>query len=124
MCSSDLETSGFRESVAVYNNGKITEINKEVKSHSSHLLRAIDKVLKKSGAKLEDLDCLAASLGPGSFTGIRIGLSTMQGLSLALNIPLIGIPTLDAVAENVRNSGLDLNSIKYKIGRASCRERV
>lgn len=108
-----VETSGSRESTAVYNNGKITEINKEVKSHSSHLLRTINKVLKKSDTKLEDLDCLAASLGPGSFTGIRIGLSTMQGLSLALDIPLLGIPTLDAIAENVRNSGLDLRNIKY-----------
>ncbi|MDD5772997.1 MAG: tRNA (adenosine(37)-N6)-threonylcarbamoyltransferase complex dimerization subunit type 1 TsaB [bacterium] len=108
-----VETSGLRESVAVYNNGKITELNQEVKSHSSHLLRAIDKVLKKSDTRLEDLDCLAASTGPGSFMGIRIGLGTMQGLSLALDIPLIGIPALDAVAENVRNSGLDLNNIKY-----------
>lgn len=108
-----VETSGSRESVAVYDNGKITEVNQEVKSHSSRLLRAIDKVLKKSGTRLEDLDCLAASTGPGSFIGIRIGLSTMQGLSLALDIPLIGVPTLDAVAENVRNADLDLNDIKY-----------
>ena len=108
-----VETSGSMESVAVYNNGKITQINREVKSHSSHLLKAVDKVLKKSGVKLEDLDYLAASTGPGSFIGIRIGLSTMQGLSLALDIPLIGIPALDAVVENVGASGLDLNNIKF-----------
>ncbi|MFH1288185.1 MAG: tRNA (adenosine(37)-N6)-threonylcarbamoyltransferase complex dimerization subunit type 1 TsaB [bacterium] len=96
-----VETTGPRESVAVYNDGKTTEIGQDVKSHSAHLLRNIDKVLKKANAKLEDLDYLAASIGPGSFMGIRIGLSTMQGLSLALGIPLIGVPTLDALAEKV-----------------------
>ncbi|MEW6087609.1 MAG: tRNA (adenosine(37)-N6)-threonylcarbamoyltransferase complex dimerization subunit type 1 TsaB [bacterium] len=108
-----VETTGLIESVAVYDNGNITEINHEVKSHSAHLLKAIDKVLKKSCVKLEDLDYLAASTGPGSFIGTRIGLSTLQGLSLALNIPLVGAATLDALAENIWDSDLDLKKINY-----------
>ncbi len=97
-----VETTSPRESVAVYDDGKITEISQDVKFHSAHLLKAIDKVLKKANVKLRDLDYLAASTGPGSFTGIRVGLSTMQGLSLALDIPVVGIPAaLEPRASNV-----------------------
>lgn len=96
-----VETTGRRESVAIYDNGKMTEIEQEVESHSQHLLDNMDKVLKKAGTRLEDLDCLAASTNPGSFIGMRVGLSTMQGLSLALNIPVIEVKSTIPTAGNV-----------------------
>lgn len=103
-----IETTTSKESAAVFDNGKITEINQEVKTHSAHLLQTIDKILKQAKIKLADLDYLACSVGPGSFTGIRIGLSTMQGLAMALKIPLIGVCSLDALAESALN-----HSTKY-----------
>ncbi|MCM8795553.1 MAG: tRNA (adenosine(37)-N6)-threonylcarbamoyltransferase complex dimerization subunit type 1 TsaB, partial [Candidatus Omnitrophica bacterium] len=83
-------------SLGIYDNGKIYEYNLELeRKHLVLLSLTIDRVLKALGWKVEDLDYLACGLGPGSFTGIRIGLSTIKGLGFALNKPLIGIPTLD-----------------------------
>jgi tRNA threonylcarbamoyladenosine biosynthesis protein TsaB len=67
-------------------------------SHSNTLLRDIDKVLKESRISLSDIGLLAAAAGPGSFTGLRIGLATIKALAVTLNLPCIGIPTLQAVA--------------------------
>lgn len=67
-------------------------------THSEVLLSNIDRLLKALNLNLEDLDGLSISLGPGSFTGLRIGLATVKGLSLASGKPAVGIPTLDALA--------------------------
>jgi tRNA threonylcarbamoyladenosine biosynthesis protein TsaB len=67
-------------------------------SHSNTLLRDIAAVLEESRVLLPDIDCFAAASGPGSFTGLRIGLATVKALSATLNRPVIGIPSLHAVA--------------------------
>jgi len=69
-----------------------------VETHSAQLMPAVDYVLKTAGRALDELDALAVALGPGSFTGLRIGMSTMKGLAVATSKPLIGIPTLEAMA--------------------------
>lgn len=66
--------------------------------HSRSLLRMIDAVLLQGNMAAAELDGIAVTIGPGSFTGVRIGLATAKGLALALQIPVIGIPTLDALA--------------------------
>lgn len=66
--------------------------------HAERLFSLIDHVLSDSGAALEGLSLLAVATGPGSFTGLRIGASAMQGLALARGLPLVGVPTLDALA--------------------------
>ncbi|QGT98751.1 tRNA threonylcarbamoyladenosine biosynthesis protein TsaB [Candidatus Syntrophocurvum alkaliphilum] len=71
------------------------------KTHSETLMLVIDRVLNECSYKVDDLDAIAISIGPGSFTGLRIGLATVKGLCQGANISLIGIPTLDAMAENV-----------------------
>jgi tRNA threonylcarbamoyladenosine biosynthesis protein TsaB len=67
-------------------------------SHSSTLLRDIDRVLVTSRSSIQDVDLFAASVGPGSFTGLRIGLATVKGLAATLGRPCAGVPTLHAVA--------------------------
>ncbi|MGQ9647569.1 MAG: tRNA (adenosine(37)-N6)-threonylcarbamoyltransferase complex dimerization subunit type 1 TsaB [Thermodesulfobacteriota bacterium] len=70
-------------------------------THSERLLSGVDFVLRKAGYALEDLDGLAISLGPGSFTGVRIGVSTVKGLAFAVKKPVVGVSTLDVLASQV-----------------------
>lgn len=67
-------------------------------SHATTLLPMIDAVLDTAGLALSDLELLAVSVGPGSFTGLRIGLSVVKGFSLAAGLPIVGVPTLEAFA--------------------------
>jgi len=69
--------------------------------HSRTLLEMIDVSFRQTGYTLGDVDAIAITTGPGSFTGLRIGLATAKGLALAAGKPLIGIPTLDAIAHNL-----------------------
>lgn len=72
-------------------------------NHCSLLMPAIDKVLKKARLKLKDLNGIAVSIGPGSFTGLRIGVSTCKALSLATGISVVSVPTLDVIAFNYKD---------------------
>ena len=73
-----------------------------VKAHSSRLMPAIDQILKWGDLTVPDLDACAVGIGPGSFTGIRIGVGTIKSLCYALKKPIIGISTLEAIAYNLR----------------------
>jgi tRNA threonylcarbamoyladenosine biosynthesis protein TsaB len=66
--------------------------------HGTELLPIIDECLASAGAQLEDVACIAVSLGPGSFTGLRVALATAKGLALGGAVSLIGVPTLEALA--------------------------
>lgn len=68
------------------------------RTHSEKLLPMIDELLCSYSLKIDDLDLLACTAGPGSFTGIRIGVSTIKGLAFAKNKPCIGISSLEALA--------------------------
>ena len=98
-----VETSTMCGSVALLEEEKlISEYLLDIKTtHSERLMPAIDRVLKDSEVDLSQIDGFAVSLGPGSFTGLRIGLSAIKGLALAMNKPIAGIPTLDALAHNI-----------------------
>lgn len=65
--------------------------------HSERLLPAVAWLLGEAGLTLADIDLLAISIGPGSFTGLRIGAATWKGLAFANDLPLVGVPTLDAM---------------------------
>lgn len=69
--------------------------------HSRTLLGMIDAALNHTESRLTEVDAIGVTIGPGSFTGLRIGLATAKGLALAAGKPIIGIPTLDALANNV-----------------------
>ncbi|MFN2627765.1 MAG: tRNA (adenosine(37)-N6)-threonylcarbamoyltransferase complex dimerization subunit type 1 TsaB [Gaiellaceae bacterium] len=74
------------------------EVLGERLSRAVSLLEDVDALLRRGGASARDLDVLAVGIGPGSFTGIRIGLATARGLGLALDLPAAGVSTLDALA--------------------------
>ncbi|MGE5404415.1 MAG: tRNA (adenosine(37)-N6)-threonylcarbamoyltransferase complex dimerization subunit type 1 TsaB [Candidatus Saccharibacteria bacterium] len=69
-------------------------------NHSRTILRMVESMLDMAGVRLGEVDVLAVTTGPGSFTGLRIGLATAKGLAMASVKPIIGIPTLDALAYN------------------------
>ena len=71
------------------------------KTHSQTLLPMIDEIVKMVEMDLKEIDAIAVAGGPGSFTGLRIGSATAKGLGLALDKPLISVPTVDALAYNV-----------------------
>ncbi|RWC32212.1 tRNA (adenosine(37)-N6)-threonylcarbamoyltransferase complex dimerization subunit type 1 TsaB [Mesorhizobium sp.] len=68
------------------------------KGHAEHLMAVITEALKASATDYAGLGAIAVSVGPGSFTGLRVGVSTARGLALALKIPAIGVTTLEALA--------------------------
>ena len=98
-----LDTSGKLCSVAVAEDGKILNQISSVseKEHSQILMPNIKKLLKSLKFKLDDIDLLSCSRGPGSFTGIRVGMATVKALSDAKNIPIAGVDTLKAQAYSV-----------------------
>ncbi len=98
-----LETSGLCGSVAlVTENFCISEYSLQSKlTHSKRLLAAIDWLLGEAEVSWDQIDGIGVSLGPGSFTGLRIGLSTAKGLAMAAGIELLGVPTLDGLASQL-----------------------
>jgi len=67
-------------------------------THAKHLMSMINKVVGMSGLKITDLDGYATTRGPGTFTGLRIGISTVKGLAVASGKPIVGVSSLDALA--------------------------
>lgn len=101
-----MDSSGLVASVAVIEDeSMIAEytINYK-KTHSQTLMPMLENVVSMTGLSLEDVDAFAVAAGPGSFTGLRIGSATVKGLGLALNKPVIGVPTVDALSYNLWDS--------------------
>ncbi|WP_340154083.1 tRNA (adenosine(37)-N6)-threonylcarbamoyltransferase complex dimerization subunit type 1 TsaB [uncultured Marivirga sp.] len=100
-----IETSTPICSVAIHNDAKLMA-NADLyleKSHSNSLTPLIEQLLSHCDLKMKDLEAIAVSSGPGSYTGLRIGLSTAKGLCYALEIPLISISSLDSMTVQVLN---------------------
>lgn len=95
-----IETSGKLCSAAVYfSESEYFEFNSCRKhSHSEKLFEIIDQLFKTSGITSKDLSCIAVSSGPGSFTGLRIGLSAAKGIALGASLPICPVPTFEAIA--------------------------
>lgn len=95
-----IESASMVASAAIVEEGNLIAeytVNHK-KTHSQTLLPMIDEIVKMTETDLQTVDGIAISAGPGSFTGLRIGSATAKGLGLALNKPLLHIPTLDAMA--------------------------
>ena len=98
-----LETSAKAVSAAVTENGKVlcSGYQDTGLTHSRTLMPIVEHILKNTDLTMADLDVIAVSAGPGSFTGIRIGVSAAKGLAFAGNKPAVGVSTLAAMARNV-----------------------
>jgi len=98
------DTSGttFSAALVVDNIVVADEISTTGETHARHVMPALERIT--AGVNLADVDIVAVSRGPGSFTGLRIGLGIAKGLSYALSVPVIGISTLDALVWPLRNS--------------------
>jgi len=95
-----IETSTRLGAVALLNNNElIAEARFRLQTgHSARLMSSIDMILGNSGHSLSDVSAIAVSIGPGSFTGLRVGLGTAKGLSFASGIPIWPVSTLEALA--------------------------
>ena len=99
-----LETSTKVCSVALSKDGEllaIKELEEQGYSHGENLTLFVESVLEKAGVSMKELDAISVTSGPGSYTGLRIGVATAKGLCYALKIPLIAIDSLTALAAQV-----------------------
>lgn len=95
-----VDTSTWAETVAVMEDGNLLSerIVVERESHNRRLLETIDSLLRDLELSIGDIDAFSVGLGPGSFTGIRIGITTVKALAWSLGKPVVGISSLDALA--------------------------
>ena len=95
-----LETATPSCSVALVHKGEVLACEEDPKgqNHSEKITLFIDSVMKKAGISYDQLDAVAVSMGPGSYTGLRIGVSTAKGICYAVSKPLIAVETLHAMA--------------------------
>lgn len=102
----NIDTAQETAFVCVSENGLtvLTAENHSQKDHASFLHQAIDELIKKAAINIKDLDAIAVTKGPGSYTGLRVGMSAAKGLSYTLQKPLITISTLELMAHNVVHS--------------------
>lgn len=101
-----VDSSGLVASVAIVEDENLIAeytINYK-KTHSQTLLPMLDEIVKMTDTDLNSMDAIAVAKGPGSFTGLRIGSATVKGLGLALEKPVIGVPTVEGLAANLYGS--------------------
>ncbi|UVC08773.1 tRNA (adenosine(37)-N6)-threonylcarbamoyltransferase complex dimerization subunit type 1 TsaB [Rhizobium sp. TH2] len=104
-----IDTSGPVCAAGIYDAGSnalIASISEALgKGHAERLIPMIDEVLTQAGMTLQQMTRIAVTVGPGSFTGIRVGVAAARGFALSLGIPAVGVTTLEVVAEQVLEIG-------------------
>ncbi|MGN0253784.1 MAG: tRNA (adenosine(37)-N6)-threonylcarbamoyltransferase complex dimerization subunit type 1 TsaB, partial [Lachnospiraceae bacterium] len=101
-----IDSSGLVATVAVLEDDELIAeytVNYK-KTHSETLLPMLDEIKSMINLDLSEIDAIAVTKGPGSFTGLRIGSATVKGLAYALNVPIISVPTVDALSMNLWGS--------------------
>ncbi len=115
--SIDTSTLSLNLSLLLYNGKEeVFSSSKEIKNHASHLPMAIEELLKRGRILLKDLDAISVVSGPGSFTGLRVGIATALGLKCGLKIPLYSISSLSALALNSNKEGSGIALIDARRG--------
>ncbi len=116
-----IDTAGPACAVAVVRDGEVLAWTSEEigRGHAERLMPMIEAALGKAGVSFANLEAVAVTAGPGSFTGVRVGVAAARGLALALDIPAIGIGSLDALAFPIvqeRSSGTVVAALDAKRG--------
>jgi tRNA threonylcarbamoyladenosine biosynthesis protein TsaB len=108
-----VETATAWQSVALLNDESVlARCDQDAAgSHARSLLAAIDRLFSETGLLPTQLDGLAVSIGPGSFTGLRVGLSTVLGIRTVTQLPLVVVPTLEGMAWNLRDAAVPLSPV-------------
>ena len=108
-----IDTSALTATAAILSDDTLLgEISTTTKlTHSQTIMPMIDELLKKVNLDISDIDLFACSEGPGSFTGLRIGIGTIKGLAYGLGKPVVGVSTLAALAHNIANTDLVISPI-------------
>lgn len=95
-----LDTATENCSVALWLEGRVLSREQELgRGHAEHILPMIDELRASAGIELAQLDAIAVGLGPGGFTGVRLGVSVAQGLAFGVGLPIVGISNLAALAQ-------------------------
>ncbi|MEK1874498.1 MAG: tRNA (adenosine(37)-N6)-threonylcarbamoyltransferase complex dimerization subunit type 1 TsaB [Rhizobium altiplani] len=101
-----LDTAGVDCAAALYDSGRNTMLGEASdmigKGHAEHLMGIVDRAMDQAGLALSAVDRIAVTIGPGSFTGIRVGVAAARGFALSLGVPAVGITTLAVMAEAQR----------------------
>lgn len=101
-----VDTSATSASVCIANENKIIgefSINTSI-THSQTLIPMIEQVMKNTGFSMDEIDAVAVNAGPGSFTGVRIGVAAVKGIAFSRDLPCVSISTLESMAYNMLNS--------------------
>ncbi len=108
-----IDTGQASCSVALWRDGGVVahRLSPMPKGHAEALVPMIEEVQAETGFAFDDLDALAVTVGPGTFTGLRVGMATARGLAVAADKPLIGVTTLEAIAWPARNEVQDGSAI-------------
>ena len=117
-----VDSSGMVASVAIVEDDILVaeySINHK-KTHSQTLLPMIDEVMKMTDMDINSFDAIAVAAGPGSFTGIRIGISTVKAIAESLNIPVIAVSSLEGLAYNIHDSECICSLIDAKNNQVYC----
>ncbi len=98
-----LDTATWRASVGLLLDGEVVAEQAQVAngSHAVTVLPLLADTLRRAGCRVRDLDAIAVSSGPGAFTGLRVGLSVAKGLACATGVPVVAVPTLEALARTL-----------------------
>ena len=98
-----IDSSATAASAAIINNGKlVSEVFSDTGlTHSQTLLPMIEKCLQMANVSIEDIDLIAVANGPGSFTGVRIGIATVKGIAFTSNVECVEVSTLESMAYNL-----------------------
>ena len=106
-----IETATDVCSVALSRGAEVIGLKEEAggNNHAKHLLPFVDEVLKQGGCTVSDLNGVAVSIGPGSYTGLRIGVSTAKGIAYTAGIPVMAISTLESIAQGAKQLWMESN---------------
>jgi len=112
-----IETSTSLCSTAIVEDGRVIRerLSQEPRAHASLTAVFVSEMLNEKGLKVSDFDAVAVSKGPGSYTGLRVGVSTAKGLCFGAGVPLISVGTLDTLVWQAKDEGLVPEGCKYII---------